>query len=347
MSTIEANDWDSTPEVWVMVNGELVKPDEVLSGSIDNLSTVWSRLLTDWVSIGEIPFPLRWFQALTFNDEIFILGGFTDGMQHKKVYRTSLEEGRIGSWNEDTDLLFPLSHSQSLTTKDKIYLIGGMSNNEFINNVIFSPIGDTLHWMESYPLPEPVIYSQVITLGEKVYLLGGELRHTSITTIYSTTIDSDGYLGQWVKEGEIPHPLSQSQALITGKRVYLFGGMDNSRDNAVNCCYSCPIIDNQYLGEWIMEPPLSSNCRAHQAVNAEQRVYLIGGHDGLNTVNTVKTALINPDGSLSQWTLTSNLPKKLSGFQVIGYEGRIYVMGGYNNKEIYFSTYKNELKGDL
>jgi len=66
------------------------------------------------------------------------------------------------------------------------------------------------------------------------------------------------------------------------------------------------------------------------AVSHGNRVYLIGGVDGASFLNTIESAQINADGSLSRWVVISKMPEARGFMSAVIYKERMYVVGGAN-----------------
>ncbi|MDH5258227.1 MAG: hypothetical protein OEX07_09460 [Gammaproteobacteria bacterium] len=85
---------------------------------------------------------------------------------------------------------------------------------------------------------------------------------------------------------------------------------------------------------WIPGWQLTSEMNIARAgaavVSHNNRIYIIGGVDGVNFLSTVESAAISPDGSLSSWRTISKMPEARGFMSATVFDGRIYVVGGGN-----------------
>ena len=83
---------------------------------------------------------------------------------------------------------------------------------------------DITGWSTGTSLPTALSHSQAIVTKNRVYLLGGFNGSSSVSTVYTAPINSDGTLGTWSTGTSLPGALYGSQAIVTQNRVYLMGG---------------------------------------------------------------------------------------------------------------------------
>lgn len=97
------------------------------------------------------------------------------------------------------------------------------------------------------------------------------------------------------------------------------------------------VAANQASGKF-----LPSEISAFQAITIKNKVYVIGGFNGINSVSSIFSAAINTDGTLGTWTTEPlTLPEGLRSFNAF-YDGNfVYLIGGYTTvpvSKIYRST---------
>ena len=178
---------------------------------------------------------------------------------------------------------------------------------------------------------------------------GGELLKTDYSALYSIigdafNIDTTPGSGQpwrqqytfnldqfeditgWTTDTSLPGALGWSQAIVTKNRVYLVGGYNGSSFAAT--VYTAPINADGTLGAWTTGTSLPGVLSHSQSVVTKNRVYLLGGFNGSNSLSVVYTASINADGTLGAWSAGTSLPSGLYGTQVVVTKNRVYLLGG-------------------
>ncbi len=111
--------------------------------------------------------------------------------------------------------------------------------------------------------------------------------------------------------------------------------------------------DNLYLqfaasdvGTWLTTTVLPQTLAGHKTVSWNDRyVYLVGGYNNLNYVNTVYRATIQ-GGGVDSWTALTPLPVALRDPAVVIGTNTIYVMGGRDGSQVYNTIYYATLSAD-
>ena len=187
--------------------------------------------------------------------------------------------------------------------------------------------GDISGWITSGTLPTLLGGYSAIVTKNRVYLFGGHNETTSVSTVYTATINTDGTLGTWTTGTALPAPLSRSQAIVTKNRVYLLGGNNADYTSIV---YTAPINADGTLGAWTTEPSLPGPMSWTQAIVTKNKVYVLGGTPAYGvTSSVIYTAPINSDGTLGTWsTYSLSLPVSIYSTQAIVTKNRVYLIGG-------------------
>lgn len=196
---------------------------------------------------------------------------------------------------------------------------------------------DITGWIAGTPLPGTFSHSQAIVTKNRVYLLGGWNGTAYTTTVYTAPINSDGTIGAWTTSTSLPGVLTHSEAIVTKNRVYLLGGYNGTA--YVSTVYTAPINADGTLGTWLAATSLPGVLAGSQAIITKNRVYLLGGINGINSyTGNVYTAPINEDGTIGTWTTASALPATLHVSQAIVTKNRVYMLAGSINATTRTST---------
>lgn len=230
----------------------------------------------------------------------------------------------------------------SKTIYSDLYAIVGDSNTSF------NMIGSGQPWRQQYEinsaqsteitgwttgtaLPASVCYASVFVTKNRVYLCGGSNVTSAIATVYTAPINTDGTLGAWSTGTSLPAALHHSQGIITKNRVYLLGG-ENSSGSVTNIVYTAQINSDGTLGSWVTDTSLPINLHFPATFVTKTKVYLCGGSNGTNLLDTIYSAPINADGTIGVWSLESNtIPASIYYPQAVTIKNKVYILGGMNS----------------
>ena len=194
--------------------------------------------------ISLLPGPLLSSQAIVTKNRVYLLGGsVTSNTSTNTVYTAPINaDGTLGSWTTSVPLPSPVCLSQAIVTKNRVYLLGGHDGTSAISTIYTAPIntdGTLGAWTTDISLPNAVHGHQAIVTKNRVYLLGGNNGTSTISTVYTAPINTDGTLGTWAVGSSLPSGISNFQAIVTKNRVYLLGGWNGSAP--VSTVYTAPI----------------------------------------------------------------------------------------------------------
>ena len=141
-------------------------------------------------------------------------------------------------------------------------------------------------------------------------------------------------LGVWITNpAPLPNPTAGHSSIVHDGSVYVIGGLTTGAVRVPNV-YFGHIDPNGAVGSWIATTPLPEWRQAQPAVAWNNFVYVIGGEGpewgGRSEQNTVYYAEIGYDGTIEVWNATTPLPDRLQHHAAMVWNGRIYVIGGWN-----------------
>lgn len=115
----------------------------------------------------------------------------------------------------------------------------------------------------------------------------------------------------------------------------------------VNIADDCVSLQGkmQSLSDWNATTNLPQNLKNHQLVTWHEFVYLVGGFNGTNEVNTVYRSIQQTNG-ISGWTTLNALPVTLKDMAVIATQTHLYVMGGRNSEGVSDKIYSAKINAD-
>ena len=290
------------------------------------INTTQSADITGWTTETSLPVGVTYSQSIVTKNRVYILGGGNDSSQTANVYTAAINtDGTLAAWVAGTSLPLGLNNAQAIIVRNRVYIIGGYSGTSSVANIYYAPInadGTLGAWVAGTSLPGPLSHSQAIITKNRIYLLGGKINiTTSVSTVYTAPINSDGTLGAWSTGTALPVTMSVAQAAVTKNRVYLIGNGTS--------VYTAPINIDGTLGDWGTSTSLPSTISATQALVTKNRIYLLGSTNGTTSLSAVCSAPINIDGTLGSWGFGTPLPGGINSTQVIVTKNRVYLLGGY------------------
>jgi len=141
----------------------------------------------------------------------------------------------------------------------------------------------------------------------------------------------------------LPTPIADHMSVVHNGRIYVIGGHDGV--NKFETVYFGEIRPNGETDAWISTMSLPEYRFGATAVVWNSFVYVIGGGGpiwgGRSEQNTVFYAHIRSDGWIETWNNGPNLPERLVNHASVVWNGRIYVLGGWNGyssqNKVYYS----------
>ena len=97
---------------------------------------------------------------------------------------------------------------------------------------------------------------------------------------------------------------------------------------------------------WAAAPSLPGNLCASGVLVTRNRVYLLGGNNGSNSVSTVYTMSINSDGLVLSTTTSTSLPSAVEAGACFVTKNRVYIAGGYIGSNRTNITYTAPINAD-
>jgi DNA-binding CsgD family transcriptional regulator/N-acetylneuraminic acid mutarotase len=184
-------------------------------------------------------------------------------------------------------------------------------------------------WRILAPMPEARSGLAAVFYGAHIYAIGGKTANGVTGSLTRYDLDKN----TWETQPSKPLPVTDIQAVLLGEKVYVPGGLlANGQPTDVLEVYD-PRQDT-----WEEKASLPFKVSGYALAAFEGKLFLFGGWDGTNYLNTVYAYDPNTD----RWQLRSAMPtpRAFSGAAVVN--ERIYVLGGSNGtqslnvNEVYF-----------
>ena len=99
------------------------------------------------------------------------------------------------------------------------------------------------------------------------------------------------------------------------------------------------------ISDWTAATNLPQALKGHQTITWRNYVYLVGGHNGSNYVNSVYRAT-QQDNGISGWSSLNGMPLALKDMAVVATQTQLLVIGGHNSDTISNRIYVAKLNDD-
>lgn len=279
------------------------------AASAAEFGAAWSEVGTD-----ALPVAIGFHTSLTFDDQIWVIGGSIGGVIQEKVYSSSDGE----TWAEvGTDAL-PAARAQhcSVVFDHKMWVIGGQDGTSTQDNVYSSSDGAT--WVEvgTDALPTNLSQANCMVASDKIYVIGGSNAGTdSVETVYSSP---DG--ATWTEEGTnaLPVGVRGGEALFFNGAFYLIAGNDDGA-----------LLDTVYRSPdaitWTQVGTLPEVRYTHRAIAAGGQIWVIGGFD--STLTAQETVFSSVDGETWVTVGDDPLDAAINNHSLAFFNGKIWATG--------------------
>jgi N-acetylneuraminic acid mutarotase len=258
-------------------------------------------------------------------------------------------------WVEDSSLLTPRAYFEAIAINGFIYAVGGRNGNERLSSVEYVKVNSDRSlgtWQYTSSLNSPRSMFAVVHANGYLYAIGGEDGTGNVyDTIERATILSDGSLSNW----EIVSRMNQNryalEAVTINGYIYILGG-DNGRNTTLTSVERAAFYDDGSIGGWETVNSMNNERAVFSAVIIKNYLYVLGGWNksfeanNQSAINSVERAIINPDGSLSEWNFVQSLEVPAEGHTAVSAGGMIFVIGGDNRSQNLDSVQQTEMDRD-
>jgi N-acetylneuraminic acid mutarotase len=135
-----------------------------------------------WVKKAKAPLELHHFQALTYEDKIYVIGAFTGGYPHETpVPNVYIYDPATNEWTKGHEIPEDRRRGAAgvVLHKDKFYVVGGIEDGHWADNRDYMDEYDpkTGEWKQLPDLPRVRDHFQAVVVDNKLYAVGGRKSH--------------------------------------------------------------------------------------------------------------------------------------------------------------------------
>lgn len=258
----------------ILLGGRGVKPVE----SFDPKTNRWTRLI-------ETPIEMHHFQAVTYKDEVWVLGAFTGAYPHETpipniyIFNPDKNQWRVGPE-------IPLERRRGaagvFVHKDKIYMVCGIQDGHWDGHVgwldEYDPRKDT--WRKLPDAPHVRDHVQAAVIDNKIYVAGGRRSTAKIQQVLNLTEGAvdvyDFRSNEWTtlpESSNLPTLRAGNASVVLDNKLLVIGGESGSQVPAHNQVEAF----NTKTMKWETLPALNEGRHGTGAVNVNGKIYIVAG----------------------------------------------------------------------
>ena len=238
-----------------------------------------------WTALNASPIEMSHFQAVTYKNEIYVLGALTGSYPHEApipdiyIFNPVKNEWRKGDPIPKERLR---GAAGAFVLNNKIYLVCGIQDGHWDGQVAWFDEYDpaTGKWKILPDAPRARDHVQVAVADNHLLIAGGRLSSAKTNQVLNTTIkETDLYdfaTGKWTTldpENNIPTMRAGHTAVALGNKVLLIGGESGAQEAA----HAEVEAFNMQTRKWERFPSLHQGRHGTQAVMLNKKIYVAAG----------------------------------------------------------------------
>ncbi len=252
-----------------------------------------------WSQIADAPMEISHFQAVSFEDEIWVLGALTGNYPHEPpITHAWIFNPETKNWRKGPELpAGRIRGSAGVAVREgKIYLVGGIQDGHYEG---FVPWFDVLDpekgtWEKLPDAPRARDHVSAAIVGNRLYLAGGRTSHAAVGKVLETTIKEIDYFdfetGKWETiDTTLPTPRAGNSNLGIGPYLVILNGESAAQESAHA---EVEVLDTRNH-TWKLLPKLNQGRHGTGVVFWEGKIYVAagsanrGGGPELNTIEMI------------------------------------------------------------
>ena len=238
-----------------------------------------------WTSLSKSPLEMSHFQAVSYKDEIYVLGAFTGSYPHEiPIPNIYIFNPIKNEWRQGPEIPEDRRRGAAGTfvMNDKIYLVCGIQDGHWDGQVAWLDEYDpsTDKWTKLSDAPRPRDHIQVAVANNKLYVAGGRLSTAKINQVLNLTVKEvdvyDFKSGKWSTleaSNNLPTLRAGNMTVAYGDKILVMGGESDAHVAAHN---EVEAFDTRSQ-KWEKFPSLFQGRHGTGAVVLNKKVYIAAG----------------------------------------------------------------------
>ena len=308
-----------------------------------NSTTYFENWAEGWREVSSFNIPRRAPAAVISGDFIYILGGVDENGNYVKSveYSHIKPNGNLSAWKKTSDIVEGRFYLGAASDGKSLYALGGGGGPIGDDNIPLAsverasihPDGSLGEWQQHSYLTTPRRGLKIEHYNDQIYAIGGYngqfLRSTERLELTS--------LPHWIldeNEAQVDRYI-HATALIDN-HLYLLGGhVEKAGPMSYGDIEMTNIRKNGSLEPWKISPSRLNNARfIATGYSLGKYLYVAGGHNGIQRLDSVEMASTDQNGNVSQWELLTPMIFKRSAAASAVYGERVYILGGMGDQGV-------------
>jgi hypothetical protein len=280
--------------------------------------------------------------SVVYNNYLYIIGGGgAAGYLNDVVYCPLISDGSVGTCTQQINAFTDVRESHTSNVYNGyLYIIGGVNTSIAENDVQYCPInadgsvGACIQQANAFTNAR-YDHTSVIS-GGYLYIIGGaKYGFTAILSdIQYCPINADGSVGTCAAQAAAFTTARFSHtSVVYNNYLYVIGGYNGGsfQNDVQHLALSAPGVTTRgSVGATAQQTGAFLTPRTgHTSVVYNGYLYIIGGGDGITTLDDILYCQLNPDGAVSACVRqASAFTSARSNHTSVVYNGYLYIIGG-------------------
>lgn len=238
-----------------------------------------------WKQLASPGMEINHFQAISYNGEIWLAGGFTGGFPHETpVGKILVFTPSNNQWREAAAIPEGRRRGASgaFSYNNRIYIVGGITDGHWSGTVGWFDVYDpgTGQWSTLKDAPHPRDHFNAVVIGDKLYLAGGRRSSESTGQLFDLTVPEldiyDLKKNEWTtlsSDKKIPTARAGCTAINLNGQLVVIGGESGAGEQSHK---NCEAFDPA-TGTWSTLPSLNTGRHGTQAFEYKANIYIAAG----------------------------------------------------------------------
>lgn len=236
-----------------------------------------------WSGEAKPPIELHHFQAVVYNDEIYLLGAMTGRYPHEQpVANIYIYNPGTNAWRTGDEI--PAGRRRgsggAVVYKDKFYLVTGILDGHYTGNVTWFDEYDpkTGKWTKLADAPVARDHVRAAIVGDKLYLIGGVQSNAKENKGLANVVDAvdvyDFKKRTWTTaSAKLPTPRAGNSTIVIKNELFVIAGESAKQRKAHNEVEVYNVKTNSFR----TLAPLVEGRHAGGAVLYHGKIYAVAG----------------------------------------------------------------------
>ncbi|REG81743.1 Kelch repeat-containing protein [Algoriphagus antarcticus] len=253
-----------------------------------------------WKTLAMAPMEFHHFQAISFKNEIYVIGALTGGYPHETpLTHFLIFNPKTNTWREGAEIPEERRRGSAGVVQrgDKIYLVCGIVDGHYADFVPWFDEYDTKtgKWTILPDAPRPRDHFGAVLVEDKVYAAGGRTSHAEIGKVLDLVIPEvdffDFKTNSWsTVAADLPTPRGGTSSIGKGPYLLVMNGESTVQESS----HAEVEILNTRTGTWTNLPELNQGRHGTGVIYYKGKLYVAagsakrGGGPELNTMEVLE-----------------------------------------------------------